>query len=355
MFQRRGLAGMKFSAHYLPTYIPELDGPEPEFYRRMLEQISLLDELGFYQAWVTEHHFHEYGGTVPDPAIFLAAAACRTRQIRLGVAISVLPLHHPLKIAESYGMVDVISNGRLDFGIGRGNSELEQAQFGIDYAESPVRFRESAEVIQQAWSQTHVNYKGRHYQYDDIRVLPAPVQRPHPPFWVAANRSDDTYRWAGEQGCHLLVLPYMYEPAVLRQAIDTYRAGLERSDIAPSSREVLGRVYVYVADSEAAAVREAGQYLDHYWAVAAQHSRVQMSARSAAEQIAQGKVIAGSPEHVAELIQKHGNELGMTIASCSFHFGGMPQEMALTNIQRFADEVMPRFQDRAIPTIGVRD
>lgn len=335
---------MKFSAHYLPTYHPELDGPPAEFYRRMFEQAELLDELGFHQFWVTEHHFHEYGGTVPDPATFLAAVAGHTRRIRLGVAISVLPLHHPLKIAESYAMVDVISNGRLDFGVGRGNSELEQEQFGIDYAESPVRFKESAEVIRQAWSQPSVSFRGTHYAYQDIRVLPAPPQRPHPPFWVAANRSDDTYRWAGEHGYHLLVLPYMYEPAVLRQAIDTYRSGLESGGGRTSDREVLGRVYIYVADSEAEAVREAGRYLDNYWAIAAQHSRVQMGPRSAADQIAQGKVIAGSPERVAELIQKHGDELGMTIASCSFHFGGMPQSLALQNIRRFAAEVMPRFQ-----------
>jgi alkanesulfonate monooxygenase SsuD/methylene tetrahydromethanopterin reductase-like flavin-dependent oxidoreductase (luciferase family) len=344
----RRLAAMKFSAHYLTTYIRELDGSEPEFYEHLFEQFALLDELDFHQAWVTEHHFHEYGGTIPDPATFLAAAARHTSRLRLGVAISVLPLHHPLKIAESYAMVDAISRGRLDFGLGRGNSELEQQQFGVDYAESPTRFKESAEIIRQAWTHGCVSFEGQHYAYQDIRVLPSPVQRPHPPFWVAANRSDDTYRWAGEQGCHLLVLPYMYEPPVLRQAIDTYRDGLERAEIATESHEVLGRVYVYVADSEAEAVRECGPYLDNYWRVAAQHSRAQMPVRGAADQIAKGKVIAGSPERVAELIQKHGEELGMSIASCSFHFGGMPQEMALANIRRFAAEVMPKFQTAGI-------
>ena len=111
---------MQFGAHYLPTYIPALDGPEPEFYRRMFEQMALLDQMGFHQLWVTEHHFHEYGGTIPDPATFLSAVASRTTRIRLGVAIVVLPLHNPLEVAESYAMVDVISGGRLEFGVGRG-------------------------------------------------------------------------------------------------------------------------------------------------------------------------------------------------------------------------------------------
>lgn len=334
---------MKFSAHYLPTYVPELDGSEAELYRRMLEQIELLDRLGFHQAWVTEHHFHEYGGVVPDPSVFLAAAAARTQRIRLGAAISVLPLHHPLRVAESYSMVDVVSYGRLDFGVGRGNSPLEQEQFGIDYEESPVRFKEAAEIVQQAWARAAVDFRGTHYEHHDIRVLPKPVQRPHPPFWVAANRSDDTYRWAGEKGFHLLVLPYMYEPAVLGQAIDSYRAGLEGAGHDRAKREVLGRVYVYVANSEQAAVKEVGPYIERYWAVAREHTRAQPSRQSAAEQIALGKVIAGSPQRVIDLIQRHGDELGMTIASCSFHFGGMPQAMALANIQRFAEEVVPAF------------
>jgi len=98
---------MRFGAHYLPTYVPELDGPPQELYRRMFEQMEALDRLGYDYAWVTEHHFHEYGGMIPDPATFLSAVACHTSRIRLGIAIVVLPLHNPLQVAESYAMVDV--------------------------------------------------------------------------------------------------------------------------------------------------------------------------------------------------------------------------------------------------------
>src|SRR5262245_522596 len=105
---------MRFGAHYLPTYIPELDGSYAEFYRRMFEQMALMDELGLRDIWVTEHHFNEYGGAIPHPPTFLAAVARSTRQIRLGVAISVLPLRNPLQVAEEYAMLDVISNGRVE-------------------------------------------------------------------------------------------------------------------------------------------------------------------------------------------------------------------------------------------------
>ena len=96
---------MKFGAHFLPTYVPELDGPVTEFYRRIFDQIEELERLGFDRVWVTEHHFGDYGGSIPHPPTFLSAVACRTSRIRLGVAVAVLPLNNPLCLAESYGMV----------------------------------------------------------------------------------------------------------------------------------------------------------------------------------------------------------------------------------------------------------
>jgi alkanesulfonate monooxygenase SsuD/methylene tetrahydromethanopterin reductase-like flavin-dependent oxidoreductase (luciferase family) len=248
---------MKFGAHDLPTYIPKLDGPAPEFYRRMFEQMELIDHLGCHQVWVTEHHFHEYGGTIPDPAPFLSAVASRTSRVRLGIAIVILPLHNPLEVAESYAMVDVISGGRLDFGVGRG-TPTELYQFGIGDEDSVVRLREGTAIIQQGWSGAAVEFTGNLFDYTGIRILPTPVQQPHPPFWVAASRSDDTYRWAGEQGFHLLTLPYMDEPEVLRSSIDHYREALVQADHDPSTREVLGKFHIYVTDSARAAIEEAG-------------------------------------------------------------------------------------------------
>jgi natural product biosynthesis luciferase-like monooxygenase protein len=335
---------MKFGAHYLPTYISALDGSAPELYCRMFEQMELLDHLGFQQLWVTEHHFHEYGGTIPDPAAFLSAVASRTTRLRLGIAIVILPLHDPIKVAESYAMVDVISGGRLNFGIGRGTpTELEQ--FGIGYEESVSRLREGTAIIQQGWGEGVVDFTGERFALQAVRILPKPVQRPHPPFWVAASRSDDTYRWAGEKGFHLLTLPYMYEPQVLRASIDRYREALVQAGHDPSTREVLGKFHIYVADSERTAVAEAGPYLHNYWAVAdAQHpGRATARPIQATEQIARGNVIAGEPQRCIDLIRGWRDALGLTVVSGTFYFGGMPQAVALRNIRRFAEEVMPAF------------
>src|SRR5215211_9522277 len=217
---------MRFGAHYTPTYVPELDGPVGEYYRRMFEQIELLDTLGYDDAWVTEHHFHEYGGMLPHPPTFLAAVARSTRQIHLGVAVSVLPLHNPLQVAEEYAMVDVISGGRLEFGVGRGSTLGDFYGLRLDVADSALRMREATELIRGAWSDDTVSYRGELFRYDDLRVLPRPVQRPHPPIWVGASRSDDTFRWAGKKGFNLMTLPYMYEPDQLRYWIDIYRDSL---------------------------------------------------------------------------------------------------------------------------------
>src|SRR6188474_2815217 len=108
--------------HLLPSYNPGLDPPFPTYFRNTLEQIQLAEELGFECFWFTEHHFVLYGGPVPNPAVMMSAAAARTSAIRLGSAISILPLHHPVQIAEDYAMVDVVSGGRLEFGVGLGNT-----------------------------------------------------------------------------------------------------------------------------------------------------------------------------------------------------------------------------------------
>ncbi len=116
---------MRFHAHLLPIYVPETDPPFGPYLNQVLEQVTLAEELGWECQWFTEHHFVQYGGPIPNPAVMLAAAAARTSRIRLGSAISILPLHHPVQTAEDYAMVDALSGGRLEFGIGRGNTELD--------------------------------------------------------------------------------------------------------------------------------------------------------------------------------------------------------------------------------------
>ena len=343
---------MRFGVHYLTTYHPESDGSSQEFYARLFEQIQTAEAAGFDDAWVTEHHFHEFGGLIPSPPVFLAALAGVTSRIHLGVAISVLPLNNPLHNAETYAMADVLSNGRLEFGVGRGANPEEYQDFAIGYEDSPQRLREHAEILLQAWSDEPVNFHGDLYQYDGVRVLPKPVQRPHPPIWVGASRSDDTFRWAGEKGFNLMTLPYQYEPSVLLHWMGVYRDALIQHGHDPARREVLGKFHVYVDESDARGRRYAEPYWLNYqrlhWERGAWSFASPRTADDFRAQVEQGQIIAGDPARCIDLIERYRETFPLTTFSGQFHFGGMPQENALRSLRLFAEQVIP-----ALKTVSV--
>src|SRR5215208_2664499 len=141
---------MRFYINILTTYFPDIDPPYDVYYRQVLEQIELAEELGWECFMFNEHHFLGYGGLVANPAVLLAAAATRTRKIRLGPCIAILPLRHPLNSAEDYAMVDAISGGRLEFGIGSGNTEMDYRVFGVSKENDRQRFDEAFAMVLQA-------------------------------------------------------------------------------------------------------------------------------------------------------------------------------------------------------------
>ena len=334
---------MKFGTHILPTYMPEVDGTLANYYRCMFEQIVEVEKLGFDQAWVTEHHFGGYGGTLPHPPTFLSAVAQITSRIRLGVAVAVLPLHSPLELAEAYAMADVISNGRIDFGIGKGSEPVEYLKFGASRDEATQRFSESAEIIRQAWSDAPINFHGQFYNYDNVNILSKPVQRPHPPIWVGATRSEETFRWAGEMGYDLMTVPFVHPTTdALHDLIKIYRGALAKSGHDFVRREVLGKFHIYVSDSFERGMREAAPFMKNYSDLhhAADPSR-RLTERDIGSDMARGFIIVGDPERCSDTIQRWHEEGGITTFSGTFHFGGMPQEMALKNIRLFAERVMP--------------
>jgi alkanesulfonate monooxygenase SsuD/methylene tetrahydromethanopterin reductase-like flavin-dependent oxidoreductase (luciferase family) len=174
---------MQVHANMLATYFPERNGTPAGFYQQILEQVELAEDMGLAGFWFTEHHFIQYGGTVPNPATMIAAAAARTKRIRLGSCISILPLRHPLQVAEDYAMADLISNGRLEFGIGVGNTAGDYRVFQVERSQSRERYQESAELILKAWSCERFSHLGCFWQVEDVAMHPRPMQRPHPPVW----------------------------------------------------------------------------------------------------------------------------------------------------------------------------
>src|SRR5579884_3702077 len=144
---------MRFDMNMLPMYFPDIHPPFDRYFEDILDEVALAEDLGFECFWFTEHHFYLYGGPIPNPAVFLSAAAARTSKIKLGTAISIVPLRHPLQTAEDYAMMDAISGGRLEFGVGRGNTPLDYTLYGVDQSDTRSRFEEAMEVIEKAWTQ----------------------------------------------------------------------------------------------------------------------------------------------------------------------------------------------------------
>ncbi len=216
---------MRFYMNILTTYFPDFDPPFDIYYKQILEQIELAEELGWECFMFNEHHFLGYGGLIPNPAVFLAAAATRTSRIRLGTCIAIVPLRHPLQVAEDYAVVDVVSGGRLEFGIGSGNTALDYRVYGIAREESRARLDEANDIIIKAWSNERFSHKGTFWEFEEITLYPRPVQQPHPPMWVAGT-SAGTLGWAGRHGYDIMTVGHPHAPDDVRVGVEAWREGL---------------------------------------------------------------------------------------------------------------------------------
>jgi len=184
--------------------------------------------------------------------------------MRIGTAVSILPFIHPIRAAESFAMVDVLSDGRLDFGVGRGYQPTEFSGFGLSMDESRERFDESLDIIRRAWTEDTLTYYGRFYQAREVRVVPKPVQKPHPPVWVAAV-SPQSFEMAARKGYRFLSAPSITPPALMAQSYDTYRRVWLETGHAQEALEIPALHFTYVGASEPRARREPEQCVMWYF------------------------------------------------------------------------------------------
>src|SRR5579872_7154012 len=180
---------MRFGHFCLPTYFADVDGSVGDFMRRFVDFLVESEALGFDSLWANEHHFDAYGGLIPSPPILLSALAQRTKRARLGTSIIVLPLHNPLEIAEQMAMIDLMSNGRVELGVGRGFVAYDYDRLGVSRDDSQDRMREGLELILKAWSGEPFTHHGKFYRYENLTVWPRPQQRPHPPVWISCSQT----------------------------------------------------------------------------------------------------------------------------------------------------------------------
>ena len=187
--------------------LPQADGQDvPQRYRDTIAQIVHADRIGWDAAWLAEMHFVREFSVLPSPMVAMAAAAAQTEHIRLGTGVALLPLVDPIRAAEDAATLDVISGGRLEYGIGRGAISEHFSGFNVSMGDRAIRFNEALTIIQQAWSDEPVNFEGEHFSYRDVQVVPKPIQRPGPPLRMAAN-SDESFARAANEGWRVFASP----------------------------------------------------------------------------------------------------------------------------------------------------
>jgi alkanesulfonate monooxygenase SsuD/methylene tetrahydromethanopterin reductase-like flavin-dependent oxidoreductase (luciferase family) len=340
---------MKFHMHLLPTYFPGEDPPFDTYLGNVLDQVALAEELGWEGFWFTEHHFLPYGGPIPNPAVMMAAAAARTKRIRLGCGISILPLHHPVQTAEDYAMVDAISGGRLEFGIGGGNTALDYQVYGVDRDTRFGRFEEALKIITGAWTNDRFSFKGKLWDLPEFSIYPRPSQLPLPPLWIAGV-SPDPFRWAGEQGWNVMTVSHPVPPARVQSAVAAWEEGLAKGghDRAAHSHKLNLRVWV---DEDAMRAQQtAERAIQRYDDVSnvGRESRVGDLLPSGEYDWEgmrrQARNIYGTPDQVIALLRQAQETFRFDIASTTMSFGAIPFKDTVRAMRLFAAEVMPKLR-----------
>jgi alkanesulfonate monooxygenase SsuD/methylene tetrahydromethanopterin reductase-like flavin-dependent oxidoreductase (luciferase family) len=337
---------VRFFINVLTTYFPDIDPPYDVYYAQILEQVQLAEELGWECFMFNEHHFLGYGGLVANPAVLLAAAAARTSKIRLGPCIAILPLRHPLQSAEDYAMVDAISAGRLEFGIGSGNTEMDYKVFGVTRENDRQRLDEAFEVILKAWTHERVSHQGEFWRFDELTLYPRPVQDPHPPIWVAGT-SEQTLGWAGRHGFHIMTVGHPHPPEKVRPGVEAWKKSLLSQGIDPKNRHCQFHVRTHVNENAERAREMATAAITRYDAI----SRIGRRSLTAAPaeydwemMLATGRNNYGAPEQCVKNICNAMKNYYFDTLTTTFNFGGIPHAEIVKSMRLFAKEVMPAFR-----------
>jgi alkanesulfonate monooxygenase SsuD/methylene tetrahydromethanopterin reductase-like flavin-dependent oxidoreductase (luciferase family) len=325
-------------------------------YQETIEQIVYAEALGFDTAWLAELHFNPLFSVMPAPLMLAAALAQRTTRIRLGTAVLLLPLQHPLRTAEEAAVVDLLSQGRLELGVGRGMIAIHFQGFNVPREESRARFEEALMLIKQAWTQETCSFDGKFFHIPPTAVVPKPLQKPHPPLRIAAN-SPETAVFAGEQGYSVFVASPINPGAKLAEQVALYRRTL-RMGGHPKNREDVAIAFpVYVADTVAQVRDEVeASFLNYFRAISYQARLGERDSspayaylreiRQRVEKVTWEQIepmaLYGSPAACIAKIEKVYAQCQIDQLICWFNPGGLiPHRHVLTSMRRFAEEVMP--------------
>ena len=324
--------------------------PLPQVYQRAFNRIDIMEQAGYDAVWLAEHHFSTYS-VCPSIHMMGTHVAARTKRMRIGMGVSLTPFYHPLRLAEEVALLDVLSGGRVNWGAGRGFDAKEYATFGVAREESYPKFREHLDVVLKAWTEERLTYHGQFCDFDDVEVLPKPLQQPHPPVWVAAS-SPDAVAWAAQQGHTILMDPHASHAeigakrALYQQELEAAGFSIAGRDIPMARNIALGETQ---AEAEAVARRGAefmfGSYLrkPNQVRAARQEKTIDIASVSPADDDPERRieryinevVICGTPEKVIDDLEKYQETMQLNYLMCT--------PLSHSSFMLFTEKVLPRF------------
>ena len=319
-------------------------------YEERLKLIEAYDRAGFHAYHLAEHHATPLG-MAPSPSVFLAAVAQRTKRLRFGALVHTLSLYHPLRLAEEICMLDQMSGGRLELGIGKGISPHELAYYGVAPEKAQGLYVEASAVILKALAGGTLTFKGEHFRFDEVPIEMTPVQKPHPPLWCGTSSPEGT-RWFAEHRVNCVT----NAPAARARAItDRYREEWEKLGHRPEALPFIGMArHIIVAETENAAMK-AGRPAYEKWfrsfmLLWNRHGTKPPNVvlpEDFTDFVRGGFAFVGTPDAVRERMLAATEAAGINYMLCRFAFGDLPYEVSRRSVDLFEAEVMPKMTRKA--------
>ena len=352
---------MEFGLQFFPV-VALHEKPAAQYWAECLDLTGICDELGYTHVRTVEHYVHRYGGLSPSPLMFLSAAAMRTKNARLITGANLPAFNHPLKLASEIGMVDAISGGRLEVGLGRAFLPLEFARLGVSLDESRARFDEGIAILRRLIEQENVSFDGRFHRFKDATTYPRVTQTPFPRFWVAAVGTPDSFVSAGRNGHGMMGVPMT--GGKMSELLGLYREAWKSAGH-PGRGHVMLAFHMYCASSEQQAREDTEHHLDYYlssvveaasdWTGGASSTKdypgydkliAEFAKESWATQVEKRVAWIGTPKKLVEMIRSYVDEIGgCEVASMQVNFGVIPKDKAEASMRLFSREVMPALRN----------
>jgi len=323
------MQGMKFGILQFFSW-PERRVALPTVYQRALQRIEIMDKTGYDCVWLTEHHFSDYS-VCPSIPVMGTYAAARTKRLRIGAGVTLAAFYHPLRLAEELALLDLLSEGRVNWGAGRGFDAKEFRTFNVPMQESFARFHEVVEIVLKAWTHERLTHQGQFYSFEDVEVLPKPLQQPHPPMWVAAG-SPEALAWAASAGYSVLTGPHATHTE-LGETKRVYKQKLEEAGYSITGRDLPMARLLAIASTEAEAAtiaRQGAQWLLKTYVDA----RLLNMGDDPVQRYVDSVVLHGTPERVLDEILRLHEEIDLE------YMIGAP--LSHETFMSFTEKVLPK-------------